>query len=91
MHRFPPNTVVIRDNRLIKIWQLPDGRKRIMGKRVVDNYPLTWLERRAYVAAGDKEAAVKFITRQRQCTLAKALELFNLAAYGTTQLTLKHL
>ena len=43
MHRFPPNTVVIRDNRLIKIWQLPDGRKRIMGKRVVDNCPLTWL------------------------------------------------
>lgn len=89
MKRLPRNSIVIRDNRLLKIWQLPDGRKLFQGKRVAATCPLVPEECQVYASAGDKQATIRFIARRRQCSLDNAAILFHQAAYGVSHPFLK--
>ena len=80
MQRIPHGSRVSVDNRLIKTWCLPDGRRVTQGKRVAADCPLTRDEIRAYVdGKGNSVAAIKAIRAGRGIGLAAAFDLLKAA------------
>lgn len=76
MIRIPKGSIRRQDDRLAVVWQLPDGRKLVQGKRVGKGCKLSAAARRVYVTSGGSLVAlVAYLKHEEGFTMADALAL----------------
>jgi hypothetical protein len=76
----PRESRIIEDNRLIKVWRLPNGDCRAQGKRVSKDCSLTADERRQYIKdLGRPAIFTKWLMSHRGITLAEAWQIIKTA------------
>ena len=73
MHKLPPGTKIITNNRLAIVWRLPNGDCRAQGKRVGKDCRLPREARRFYVETnGQTIKTVRFMMDRFNMTLDEA-------------------
>ena len=76
MIRLPAGAKIIQDDLIAIVWRLPNGDCRAQGKRVGKDFPLTYEERRRYVAELGRSAIFcKFLMEHRGISLGQAWKI----------------
>lgn len=71
--RIPDNAVYLQNDKLARVFRLPNGDVRTYGKRVGSDCPLSYNERRCYVDNnGSPLMLCKFLMEKRGITLSEA-------------------